>query len=75
MLYCAPPTAIFATSFESSRCSSASAPGPRVSIWPMCDTSNMPTSVRTAMCSGRTPSYCTGISQPAKSTILAPAAT
>jgi len=34
----------------------------------------MPHASRTAMCSSRTPVYCTGISQPAKSTRRAPAA-
>ena len=48
-------------------------PGPRVSISPMCETSNIPAPVRTATCSGRIPSYCTGISQPANGTSLAPA--
>src|SRR5689334_4746001 len=38
-------------------------------------TSNMPTAVRTATCSALMPSYWTGISQPAKSTSFAPAAT
>ena len=31
----------------------------------MCETSKTPASVRTALCSAITPSYCTGISQPA----------
>ena len=33
----------------------------------------MPAPVRTATCSARIPSYCTGISQPAKGTSRAPA--
>src|SRR4051812_28219656 len=41
----------------------------------MCETSKTPESVRTAMCSGITPSYWTGISQPANGTIRAPRAT
>ena len=41
----------------------------------MCETSKTPQSVRTARCSGITPSYWTGISQPANGTIRAPAAT
>src|SRR5215204_4358379 len=41
----------------------------------MCETSKTPASARTARCSGMTPSYCTGISQPAKGTRRAPAAT
>src|SRR5437868_7563459 len=40
----------------------------------MCETSKTPESVRTALCSGITPSYCTGISHPAKGTIRAPSA-
>src|SRR5438105_15066285 len=40
----------------------------------MCETSKTPESVRTAMCSGITPSYCTGISHPANGTIRAPSA-
>ena len=43
--------------------------------WPICETSKTPASVRTALCSGITPSYCTGISQPANGTSRAPAAT
>src|SRR5919197_1559463 len=35
----------------------------------------MPASVRTALTSGMTPSYCTGISQPSKGTLRAPSAT
>src|SRR5512138_466917 len=43
---------------------------------PMCDTSNSPHLSRTALCSAVMPcGYCTGISQPAKGTILAPSAT
>ena len=72
--YWAPRSAIFVTSFERTRWRNASAPGPLVSTSPMCDTSNTPAFVRTATCSWRMPSYCTGISQPAKGTSLAPAA-
>ncbi len=52
----------------------AACPAPRSSSWPMCETSNTPACARTARCSGMMPSYCTGISQPAKGTIRAPAA-
>src|SRR5882724_13569234 len=39
----------------------------------MCDRSNRPHAVRTAWCSARMPAgYCTGMSQPAKSTMRAP---
>src|SRR3954454_4047690 len=40
----------------------------------MWETSKRPARVRTATCSGLIPSYCTGISQPAKGTSRAPAA-
>ena len=49
--------------------------GPRTSSWPMWETSKTPAPRRTARCSGMMPSYCSGISQPAKGTIRAPAAT
>ena len=49
--------------------------GPEVSISPMWLTSKIPARSRTAMCSSRMPPYCTGISQPANGTSLAPAAT
>ena len=42
---------------------------------PMWETSKTPAPVRTARCPSVTDVYCTGISQPAKSTILAPSAT
>ena len=41
----------------------------------MCETSNRPAAVRTATCSCRTPSYCTGMSHPANGTMRAPART
>ena len=41
----------------------------------MCETSKTPASVRTALCSASTPSYCTGISQPANGTMRPPAST
>ncbi len=50
------------------------ASGPRISISPMWLTSNRPTALRTAWCSSMTPEYWTGMSQPPKSTILAPRA-
>ena len=55
-----------------SRADSAGVPrcfGPSTWICPMCETSNTPRSRLTARCSGITPSYCTGISQPANGTI------
>jgi len=57
-------------------CTAASAPGPNRRISPMWLTSKMPTPVRTALCSAMMPptdGYSTGMSQPLKSTILAPA--
>ena len=74
-VYCACPGPIFARSFESSDCSSSVVRGPSISISPMCETSKTPASVRTARCSGITPSYWTGISQPANGTMRAPRAT
>ncbi len=50
----------------------SSAPWPSNSISPMCETSKSPAAVRTASCSAITEVYCTGMSQPAKSTIRAP---
>src|SRR4029077_6306918 len=47
---------------------------PLISISPMWLTSNRPTDLRTVLCSSITPEYCTGISQPPKSTIRAPMA-
>ena len=74
-VYWASPTSSRETSFESIRWSISSAAGPSTSISPMCETSKTPESVRTALCSAITPSYCTGISQPANGTSRAPAAT
>ena len=71
-VYWAPPTSSRSRSFESRDWSSSRACGPSTSISPMCETSKTPQSSRTARCSGMTPSYCTGISQPAKGTIRAP---
>ncbi len=51
-------------------------PGPRRTKRPMCETSNRPAPPRVARCSAMIPvGYWTGMSQPPKSTILAPAAT
>ena len=72
--YWAPFSAILVTSLERIRCRKRSASAPVVRISPMCETSNTPAPVRTATCSWRTPSYCTGISHPAKGTRRAPAA-
>src|SRR5829696_868647 len=74
-VYWAPPTSIRSRSFASSPCRSPRARGPSTSISPMCDTSKRPASVRTARCSGSTPAYCTGSSQPANGTIRPPSAT
>ena len=71
-VYCASPGSSFATSFESIAWSSSSARGPSTSSSPMCETSKTPASVRTARCSAITPSYWTGISQPANGTSRAP---
>src|SRR6266446_3587826 len=74
-VYWASPASRWSTSFDSVACSRSRAVGPSISISPMCETSKTPVSVRTAMCSGITPSYCTGISHPANGTIRAPSAT
>ena len=50
------------------------ASAPAISISPICDTSNSPPRVRTAMCSSTMPEYSTGMSQPPYSTIRAPCA-
>src|SRR5262245_58187317 len=51
------------------------APGPANRSRPMCETSNSPAAVRLAVCSATIDEYCTGIDQPAKSTIRPPWAT
>src|SRR5260370_743767 len=73
-LYCAWPWLHLERSLVTSRCAASSARGPSTVTSPMCETSKMPTRSRTAACSSSTPLYCTGISQPANSTIRAPAA-
>ncbi|CAB4739255.1 unannotated protein [freshwater metagenome] len=40
----------------------------------MCETSKIPTALRTAVCSAITPVYSMGMSHPPKSAVLAPAA-
>src|SRR5438445_4816954 len=57
------------------RWTAPSAPGPRTSNSPMWLMSKRPTAPRTVRCSSMIPVYCTGISQPPKGTILAPALT
>src|ERR1051326_560859 len=52
---------------------SASASAPRTNTRPIWERSKMPQFERTAACSARMPDgYCTGMSQPAKSTMRAP---
>ena len=68
------PDADRETSLLSRRCSRPSASGPLVSISPMCETSKTPArSAHGDVLGSRVPAYSTGISQPAKATILAPA--
>src|SRR5438270_726823 len=74
-VYWASPGRILSRSFESRLWRSACACGPSTSISPMWETSKTPASVRTARCSWMTPSYWTGISQPANGTIRAPSST
>src|SRR5437667_1803095 len=74
--YCAWPGFSAPTSLQVTRCTKALRSEPVISNSPMCDTSNTPTSSRTARCSLLIPvGYVTGISKPAKGTILAPRAT
>ena len=49
--------------------------GPKNCSRPMCEMSNTPTALRVAWCSAAIDVYCTGIDQPAKSTIRPPCAT
>ena len=70
--YCAWPICRRETSLQVTFCRRGSAPSPRTSISPMWLTSNSPTRVRTAMCSGTIPEYSTGMSQPPNSTMRAP---
>jgi len=72
--YTACPSAALPRSLVMSAFALSSAPSPRNSISPMCETSNIPAAFRTASCSATTPVYWTGMSQPAKSTIRAPSA-
>ena len=58
----------------SAAASAAPASGPSTISSPMCERSNRPAAARTARCSSMIPAYWIGISQPAKSTILAPSA-
>src|SRR5688572_1645276 len=53
-------------------CTASSAPLPAISTSPMCETSNSPAAVRTAMCSAVMPEYSTGMSQPPNGTMRAP---
>src|SRR5512140_3355620 len=72
-LYCACPSLHLERSLVTTPCAASSARGPSSVTSPMCETSKMPTSERTAACSSRTPLYCTGMSKPATSTMRAPA--
>ena len=74
-VYCASPISSRVEVVREQRLEQLVRVGPSTSISPMCETSKTPASVRTARCSASTPSYCTGISQPAKGTMRAPAAT
>ena len=67
-----PMVSTFEAALVVTRSTNFRASGPRISISPMWLTSNKPTRSRTVRCSSSTPEYCTGISQPPKSTIFAP---
>src|SRR5262245_46342284 len=73
--YCTWPTAKAATSLVVRVCRAVSAPGPSTSNSPMWLTSKIPTPARVARCSSMIPVYWTGMSQPAKGTMRAPALT
>src|SRR3954471_24941110 len=72
--YCACPAASREASFVVMCWTAFNASAPAISISPMCDTSNRPARVRTAMCSSTMPLYSTGMSQPPNSTMRAPSA-
>ncbi len=74
--YCTSPGPSAPTSLQQIRLTKAFRSGPVTSNSPMWETSKIPAPVRVALCSAWMPvGYCTGISQPAKGTILAPRAT
>ena len=70
--YCASPTSSAETSLVVRRSVSAVASGPATSISPMCETSKIPASSRTAVCSARIESNSTGMSHPPNSVNVAP---
>ena len=72
--YSTRPGYILATSFVTRAFRNEAEPAPLTSNSPMWLTSNSPAARLTALCSSRMLRYCTGISQPAKSTSLAPCA-
>src|SRR5439155_10976602 len=72
--YMACPTVMPATSVGSARSRTATVPTPSTRNSPMWEMSKSPTPVRTSWCSRTSPVYRSGISKPAKSTSLAPAA-
>ena len=74
-VYCASPSASSREVVREEALQELELLGPSTWIWPMCETSKTPRSRRTARCSGITPSYWTGMSQPANGTIRAPRAT
>ena len=71
-VYCILPSKSLDASLVVSFCINGRAPEPLILNSPMCEQSNPPTAERTVSCSALTPWYCTGISHPAKGTILAP---
>ena len=66
------PIGRVAGSLVMSRPISDAAPFPLMMMSPMWETSNIPTRLRTFMCSSAMPVYCSGISHPPKSIIRAP---
>ena len=75
-VYWAWPGAILARSAVRQLFTKSAAPGPVTPALPRCDTSKMPTVVRTAVCSATTPppAYEIGMSQPPKAPMVAPSA-
>ena len=62
---------IVATELVNTFSSRASASGPPKLTRAMCEMSNSPAAVRTALCSAAMPAYCTGMSQPPNGTMRA----
>src|SRR5579871_2096831 len=71
-VYWPSPGPILRMSFVKTELRKSDATAPLTVISPMCEISKIPAAFRTARCSSVILVYCTGISQPSKSTSLAP---